>query len=82
MNQQEKFLIDAFEKRQGCTYENFTMFSARFENIKELKGFLKFSSNFVATNAPETLGVAFKLWQSIIKGKESWKIQKIKEVLK
>ena len=73
MNQQD-FFIDAFEKRQGCTYGNSLMFSARFENIKELKGFLKFSSNLVATNAPETLGVAFKLWQSIIKGKETWKI--------
>ena len=74
MNQQQDFFIDAFEKRQGSTYGNSLMFSARFENIKELKGFLRFSSNLVATNAPETLGVAFKLWQSIIKGKESWKI--------
>ena len=72
MNQQKDFLIDAFEKRQGCIYENFTMFSAYFENIKELKGFLKFSSNLVATNAPETLGVAFKLWRSIKKGRETW----------
>ena len=70
----EFFLTDALEKRQGCTYGNSLMFSAYFENIKELKGFLRFSSNLVATNAPETLGVAFKLWQSIIKGKESWKI--------
>ena len=72
MNQQEKFLIDALEKRQGCTYVNSLMFSAYFENIRELKGFLKFTSNLVATNAPETLGVAFKLWQSIIKGRETW----------
>ena len=70
----EFFLTDALEKRQGCTYENSLMFSAYFENIRELKGFLKFSSNLVATNAPETLGVAFKLWQSIIKGRETWKI--------
>ena len=70
----EFFLTDALEKRQGCTYENFTMFSARFENIKELKGFLKFSSNFVATNAPETLGVAYTIWKSILKGRETWKI--------
>jgi len=70
----EFFLTDAFEKRQGCTYASSSMFSARFENIRELKGFLKFSSNLVATNAPETLGVAYKLWQSIIKGRETWKI--------
>ena len=68
----EFFLIDALEKRQGCTYANSLMFSAYFENIKELKGFLKFSSNLVATNAPETLGVAFKLWRSIKKGRETW----------
>ena len=67
MNQQEKFLIDAFEKRQGCTYGNSLMFSARFENIKELKGFLKFSSNVATNNAPETLGVAYKIWKSILK---------------
>ena len=74
MNQQQDFFIDAFEKRQGCTYENFTMFSARFENIKELKGFLKFSSNLVATNAPETLGVTYEIWKSIlkVKGRETW----------
>ena len=72
MNQQQDFFIDAFEKRQGSTYASSLMFSAYFENIKELKGFLRFSSNLVATNAPETLGVAFKLWQSIIKGREIW----------
>ena len=72
MNQQKDFLTDALEKRQGCTYASSLMFSAYFENIKELKGFLKFSSNLVATNAPETLGVAFKLWRSIIKGRETW----------
>ena len=69
----EFFLIDALKKRQGCTYENFTMFSARFENIKELKSFLKFSSNFVATNAPETLGVTYEIWKSILR-RETWKI--------
>ena len=74
MNQQQDFFIDAFKKRQGCTYENFTMFSAYFENIKELKGFLKFSSNLVATNAPETLSVAYTIWKSILKGRETWKI--------
>ena len=74
MNQQQDFFIDAFEKRQGSTYGNFTMFSAYFENIKELKGFLKFTSNFVATNAPETLGVAYTIWKSILKGRETWKI--------
>ena len=70
----EFFLIDALEKRQGqgCTYGNSLMFSAYFENIKELKGFLKFTSNFVATNAPETLGVAYKIWKSILKGRETW----------
>ena len=73
MNQQE-FFIDAFEKHQGSTYGNSLMFSAYFENIKELKGFLKFSSNFVATNAPETLGVTYKIWNSILKGRETWKI--------
>ena len=57
----EFFLTDAFEKRQGSTYASSSMFSAYFENIKELKGFLKFSSNFVATNAPETLGVAYTI---------------------
>ena len=72
MNQQQDFFIDAFEKRQGNTYKNFTMFSAYFENIKELRGFLKFTSNLVATNAPETLGVAFELWRSIIKGKKEF----------
>ena len=70
MNQQKDFFIDAFEKRQGSTYGNFTMFSAYFENIKELKGFLKFTSNFVATNAPETLGVAYKVWKAIKGGKK------------
>ena len=72
MNQQQDFFIDAFEKRQGCTYGNSLMFSAYFENIKELKGFLKFSSNFVATNAPETLGVAYTIWKSILKRRETW----------
>ena len=72
MKQQKEFLIDALEKRQGCTYGNSLMFSARFENIKELKGFLKFSSNFVATNAPETLGVAYKVWKAIKGGRETW----------
>ena len=73
MNQQQDFFIDAFEKRQG-SYGNSLMFSAYFENIKELKGFLKFTNNFVATNAPETLGVAYKIWKSILKGRETWKI--------
>ena len=73
MNQQKEFLvIDALKKRQGCTYVNSLMFSAYFENIRELKGFLKFSSNFVATNAPETLGVAYTIWKSILKGRETW----------
>ena len=72
MNQQQDFFIDALEKRQGCTYASSLMFSARFENIKELKGFLKFSSNFVATNAPETLGVAYKVWKAIKGGRETF----------
>ena len=72
MNQQEDFFIDAFEKRQGNTYGNSLMFSAYFENIRELKGFLKFSGNLVATNAPETLGVAYTIWKSILKGRETW----------
>ena len=71
----EFFLIDALEKRQG-SYGNSLMFSARFENIKELKGFLKFSSNLVATNAPETLGVAYTIWKSILKGRETWELKK------
>ena len=74
MNQQKDFFIDTLEKRQGSTYGSSLMFSARFENIKELKGFLKFSSNLVATNAPETLGVAYTIWKSILKGRETWKI--------
>jgi len=73
LNQQKEFfMINSFKKRQGCTYVNSLMFSAYFENIKELKGFLKFTSNFVATNAPETLGVAYKIWKSILKGRETW----------
>ena len=72
MNQQQDFFIDAFEKRQGSTYGNSLMFSAYFENIRELKGFLRFSSNLVATNAPETLGVAYKVWKAIKGGRETF----------
>ena len=68
----EFFFIDALEKRQGSTYVNSLIFSAYFENIKELKGFLKFSSNLVATNAPETLGVAYKVWKAIKGGRETF----------
>ena len=74
MNQQQDFFIDAFEKRQGSTYASSSMFSAYFENIRELKGFLKFSSNVATNNAPETLGVAYTIWKSILKGRETWKI--------
>jgi len=72
VNQQQDFFIDAFEKRQGSTYGNSLMFSAYFENIRELKGFLRFSSNLVATNAPETLGVAYKVWKAIKGGRETF----------
>jgi len=50
----------------------YQMFSAHFKNIKELQGFLRFSNSLVITTIPETLGVAFKLWQSIEKGKENF----------
>ena len=50
----------------------YQMFSACFKNTKELQGFLRFSNSLVITTIPETLGVAFKLWQSIEKGKENF----------
>ena len=50
----------------------YQMFSACFKNTKELQGFLRFSNSLVITTIPETLGVAFKLWQSIKKGKDNF----------
>lgn len=69
MGQKEFFMVDLYLKGGPDTLPKYKCFSGRFENVSELKGFLRFARHFTGGNTALNLGIAFKSWREIARKK-------------